>query len=246
MVEGGCGQGVDVRVEVLILFDAGVEDAGLRDGVRGGWGGLWNNRLGELAVGLDEAEDGAVARRKPGNGGYSSGRGYTGGEGFAVLGGLDERGAACDGSAPALANAVMAVDLLVVGVGVDDVSEVLSGDRLRGGVGPRDDDVVVAGLDGTGFDPDASDRDVLAQNGKAAAGAQLLDFAQGDGYLAGHVAVEDDRVSDAALKLAGELVAVGKDEDVGLWLGGGSGLGDGSRRHEGAQSERQGDEAGSG
>ncbi len=82
---------------------------------------------------------------------------------------------------------------------------------------------------------------VLAQDGEVASGAQFLDLGERDGDFAGHVALEDDGVAGAAEEGAGELVAVGEDDDVGG--GGGLGLGGGDGwQHRQAQDRRQDDQ----
>ena len=70
------------------------------------------------------------------------------------------------------------------------------------------------------------------EHGEAAGGAELLDLVEGDGQLAGHVALEDDGAAGGAFEVAGELVAVGEDEDVGLL-----GLGERGGGEEESESE---------
>ena len=119
----------------------------------------------------------------------------------------------------------MAGEFLSVGGRVDDVGDFLIRDGLGGAVGGRDYDIPAGSLDGAGLDWSLGDGSVFAKDGKVGGRAQLLHFGHGNGNFTGHIAIEDDGITDAADELSGQLIPVGEDEDVRCWFVGVRSLG---------------------
>ena len=90
---------------------------------------------------------------------------------------------------------------------------------LDGAAGRRSDlDLVVLNLDGAlgniSIRRLAGDMLALLNHGKLLPGFNGLDLVPGHGHIAGDVAVERHAAVDLAQQLAGELVAVGEDDDI--------------------------------
>ena len=225
VIEGGVGEGVEAGAEVLIALRVGVEDVG-EDLAAGGQAGLRvggrDDGGGKLPVALADVDGGAVARGQPGHGGDGADEVNPYIEGGCGGGGADKGGAAGDGARPAGEEAGFVSHLLIEGGAIDEVIDFVGrndGGRLvrAGGEGK----FLVRDHDGAFGHVRFVVDNAFTEEGKLGAGLEFLDFVDGDGDGPGHVALEDDVAAGHAVELAGELVTIGKDQDVrwGSWSG---------------------------
>ena len=130
-----------------------------------------------------------------------------------MLGGLDDGGAQGGGAEPAAQEVGCADEVVLEGLGVDDVGDGSERDGRRGGIGleqTEGSDLDALGLDVAG----GCNGDAVLEDGELACGAEGSDFGEGNGELAGHVAFEHDGAFRFAEEGAAELVAVGEQDDV--------------------------------